>query len=121
VKQNGNFVVIDNELEECSDFTSIDPVCCDPECDVRDLVIEEIECVGEFAISFYLDFIYENPGNDFFHLYSGDEHVGMFELAELPLFIEEFPINEGETLLTVCINDQESCCTEIVIETDRLR
>jgi hypothetical protein len=110
------FIVQDGDMPECSDFAEIDTVCCDPVCDVRDLTIEEMECSSATTLSFILDFVYENPGNDFFHLFSGEENLGIFKLDELPLMIMDFPVNDGETVLRVCINDQEDCCAEFVIE-----
>jgi hypothetical protein len=110
------FVVIDNAIEGCNNFTGIDPVCCDTNCAITELAIYELFCTSQNTVEFILNFNYSNPGNDFFHLYSGDQHIGMYNLAHLPIYIEEFPVNEGETLLTVCINDQEDCCAELVIE-----
>lgn len=110
------FVVADIADEGCSSTTELGPVCCDPPCDVFDIILEELECTSATTVSFYLNFDYENPGNDFFHLYSGDTHIGMFTLSDLPVFVEEFQVNEGETQLTVCINDQEDCCAQYIIE-----
>lgn len=110
------FVVQDGEMPECTSFATVDTICCEPICDIRDLTLTDIECVSANSISFVLDFIYENPGNDFFHLFAGEENLGMYTLGELPLFIENFPLEEEETLLRVCINDQEDCCAEYLIE-----
>ena len=110
------FVVIDKENEDCSGFDVVGPICCQGACDVRDIVVDGVECNDAEHISFYLNFIYENPGNNYFQIYSGDNHVGTYLLENLPLFIESFPLGAEQTSITVCINDQEDCCDTYIFE-----
>ena len=110
------FVVLDNVHEDCSNFTSIDPVCCEGLCDIRDISVSEIECDSPESISFYLDFIYENAENNFFEVYAGDQLIGTYLLSGLPLYLEDFPLGAEATVLTVCINDQENCCETVTLE-----
>jgi hypothetical protein len=85
-------------------------------CDIFDLVVDEVECTSEESIGFYLDFEYQNAENDFYELFANDLLIGYYPLDELPMWIEDFPIQEGENILSVCINDTENCCEEYVFE-----
>lgn len=112
------FIVRDNEDTECSDFTSLQPICCsNDDCNISNLTVSELECTSVETIRFVLDFEYSNAGNENFDLYLNDSHSGFYALSELPLLIEELQFYpNAENVLRVCINDQPNCCNTYTFE-----
>jgi hypothetical protein len=110
------FVVYDNSVDQCHDFTYIEPICCEEPCEIWELGMDGMECVTGETVSFWLNFNVANPGNGLFHVFSGETYVGIYEIGSLPVFIESFPFNGETSLLRVCINDQEDCCAVLEFE-----
>ena len=108
------FVVTDNIDPNCSDFTVIDPVNCDiqGDCSITELVVDPQECNDDGTYSIIINFEYQNPGNDFFDLFDGNnEFLGFYALNELPITYENFiPSGNDFDVITVCINDMPNCC-----------
>ena len=106
------FVVKDILHPDCHDFVVIDPVDCGGEpCEIYELTVEPGECNGEGEYTLYIDFLVQNPGNNFFEVYYGTTNLGYFPLSSLPLTIENFSDNGEEVVhIKVCINDQPDCC-----------
>ncbi len=91
-----------NDAPDCSNFE---------ECQIFELIVDPQGCDGNGFYSLYLNFEYENPGNDFFEVYSGNNYLGFYSLHELPIIIDSFPSRDVEhDIITVCINDNINCC-----------
>ena len=107
------FVVQDNQHPDCHDFTVIGPIDCGGggDCDIFELVVEPGECNGEGQYPLFINFQYENAGNDFFEVFYDGQNLGLFPLAELPITLEDFEDNgEAVVHINICINDQPDCC-----------
>lgn len=102
------FVVIDNQVEGCSDWTAIDPVDCfggGGECDLGELIIEVLPCNDEGMFNVEIDFEYINT-SAFFQAYANDIYFGPFEYADLP--VELGPLEgDGETVYNFFVVDGE--------------
>ncbi|MFT4536284.1 MAG: hypothetical protein ACI9P5_003660, partial [Saprospiraceae bacterium] len=93
------FIVTDLEDNDCSNFTGIEPVCCDvPECEFSNLILDPSDCEnGSFNL--VIDFDYSGNTNDFFDLFIYDQ-LNEIVIQEFVLFTE-IP-------LTVTISNTES-------------
>tara|TARA_B100000795_G_C22769618_1_gene427302 strand:- start:158 stop:1441 length:1284 start_codon:yes stop_codon:yes gene_type:complete len=103
---------------ECEGFTEEDYFDCDSTstCDISELEIEVGECNNDGTYPVTINFEYENAnGQEYFDLYlRNDELLGYFQLSELPLTIEHFPLSGYENdYIKVCINDNLECCEDI--------
>jgi len=82
------FVVIDMEFEECSNWTAIDPIDCEGgggDCAIWDVYADPTECEnGMFWV--WITFEYENVSNTFAVAGNGNEY-GIFEYEDLPILI----------------------------------
>ena len=108
------FVAIDNQFSDCSDFAVLGPVFCGVgDCAIFDLVLEPTDCDANGNYDLWIDFEYENPTHTHFDvIYQGDI-IGYFALDNLPVVIEEFEDNgENTPFIQVCINDNSNCCAE---------
>jgi len=110
------FVVIDNEIEDCSDWSAIDPVECPGtgDCDIWDLVIDDHPCdSGMFNV--YLDFEYENVGDSGFALYVNYDLFGYYFYEELPLENIGPFLGDGSTVYHFLVVDQtfENCAEDL--------
>ena len=109
------FGVSDLAFPDCGDATFIDPVDCggDP-CEIYELVVDPGECDADGFYDLYIDFLVQNPGNDFFEVFYGTELLGYFALSELPVVIENFS-DDGEPVvhIKVCINDSDPACCKV--------
>lgn len=106
------FVVIDNEFEDCTNWTAIDPVDCNTggECMIFDLVVDDHPCDGEH-FNVYLNFEYENVSNEGFTLYVNDDLFESYSYEDLPLeSIGPFD-GDGTTVYIFEVYDQvfENC------------
>jgi len=106
------FAVSDLLHPDCHDAVEVGPVDCGAEpCEIYELVVDPGECNGEGQYNLYIDFLVQNPGNDFFEVFYNNESLGFFALADLPVTIENFSDNGEEWVhIKVCINDQPLCC-----------
>lgn len=107
------FVVLDLQHPDCSDFAVIEPINCNAlPCEIFDLTVTTLNCNNDGTYPIVIDFEVENPGNDFFEVFAHDgELIGYFPLNELPLTIQHFhPSGEPVDVIKVCINDHPDCC-----------
>ncbi len=109
--------LVDEVNEDCFIANEFGPVCCNEEesCEVFDLEAFDFICLNEDYFSLYINFNYVNPDNEFFDLYVNGDFYGFYSLEDLPLFVEEVPIEEI-VVIDVCINDNEDCCSTIEFE-----
>ncbi len=105
------FVVKDNEFENCSKGIDVGKVCCNVEpCEIYDLEVTVGECTGDSTYLVTINFQVQNPGNNYFEVWTNGDYFGYFPLSNLP-FTMNFPaggFNIDE--LKVCINDHPDCC-----------
>jgi len=75
-------------------------------------------CDREGKHRFLLDFDYQQPGNDLFEIFYGEERLGTVPLSDLPFRFElQLPEEVPETAtFKICINDQPDCCREVSTE-----
>lgn len=99
------FVAIDNQYEDCGDWTEIDPVDCNGgECYIWDLVVDDHPCL-ENHFWVYLDFNFENVGEEGFGVWVNDELLGYHDYDDLPLN-ELGPFNgDGTTVYHFAVHD----------------
>lgn len=108
------FIVTNIEDNDCSNFTSIDPVCCDiPECVFSDLILGPSDCEnGSFNL--IIDFDYSGNTNEFFDLYIYDQlnEVVIMEFVaftELPLTVSISNTESQYFVVSIFENDNEGC------------
>ena len=105
------FVVKDNTIDGCEDFTVLEPIDCPEVCGFNDVVIEPFECQGDSAYSVDLDFIPIATSDEGFAVYAGDEFIDEYSYEDLPITIEFFPAS-GDFFDTLVICDlvDPDCC-----------
>ncbi|MFK8007016.1 MAG: T9SS type A sorting domain-containing protein [Saprospiraceae bacterium] len=111
------FIVIDSENTNCTAFTGLDPINCNPDCEIWDIEISETNCNSDDTYNFILDFNYANVNNDFFDVFANGDFFGFFAFADLPIQIENFPAS-GNTFdaIKICQNDLPTCCETLEFE-----
>ena len=83
------FVVIDNEFGDCHDFTTIDPVNCNPgggDCEIGPIDVTVLPCNEQNEFYVLLDFDYANT-SDGFTVQGNGAFYGNFLYASLPVEI----------------------------------
>ena len=112
------FIVYDAVYQDCHDDVSVQIPACSQNtvCDIYDLKVETDGCnPGSLTYKVKLNFKVNNPGNDFFEVWSANgTYLGIYPLNQLPLTIPVFPWN-GDPVdqLKVCINDHPDCCETV--------
>ena len=107
------FVVKDNQNNSCQDFVELEAVDCfnNNDCSVFNLATDSLICQSNESFSFTIAFETENPNNAFFDVFLNDEYFGFYALDDLPLSLDEVPINEDNSyIFRICINDHPNCC-----------
>lgn len=112
------FVVIDNQHDDCSDWTSIDPVDCDGgnECNIHDMTVEVNPCEeGHFNVD--LNFEYEHVSEAGFNLFVNYDLYGTYNYADLPINIGPLA-GDGETAYHFLVRDVyfDDCAEDISID-----
>ncbi|MDC8004787.1 hypothetical protein POV27_12050 [Aureisphaera galaxeae] len=110
----GVLVCVNDNPDCCAEITWVPPTCGGGgECSITNLVADIGDCNPTGGYTVTIDFEYENPGNDFFDLFTLDgQFIGFFELASLPITVTFPPTGDFGGAL-VCINDTPDCCAEI--------
>lgn len=112
------FVVIDNQLEECSDFTGIDPVDCDPpvNCEIGEIETIILPCNENNEFFVLLDFDFANT-SDGFTVQGNGINYGSFLYANVP--VEIGPLSgDGTTIYEFLVRDEvhEDCASDTYID-----
>lgn len=107
--------VVDQDDPDCRDFTSIDPIDCLP-CSIGELEYT-VQCLQNSQLFvLHLDFAYENPESERFMLALGDQVIGSFLYADLPLAKElELP-ESGELIVAVWDSEDQSCAQKAAFD-----
>ena len=110
------FIIVDSEDDSCIAEVGFDePPCCgnNGACKIYDVNLDPLDCNEDGSYQLWLDFEYENANNDFFELWSGNNYLGFWPLAELPIIIDSFPPRDRpQDIIVICINDNPDCCKE---------
>ncbi len=108
-----------NDIDNCCKAIEFKPADCDDDdCEIDDLEVNIGECNFDGSYQLKLDFNVENAPNEVFDVYRlGNELIGSFNIADLPIVIENFqPSDREEDFIKVCINDHPDCCEVIEFE-----
>ncbi len=108
------FVVRDVDHPDCNAVGTLAPVSCSSgDCSISNLQLDPGDCHSDGTYRLWINFDYENAPNDFFDVYYQGQHIGFFELADLPVMIEHFDDGGNpHPVVSVCINDTPDCCAE---------
>ncbi|MEO1262372.1 MAG: T9SS type A sorting domain-containing protein [Bacteroidota bacterium] len=108
------FVAIDNQFNDCSDFAVVDPVFCGVgDCVISDLSLTASDCDADDTYDLTIDFNVESPSHTHFDVIYHGDIIGYFALADLPVTIQDFEdFGENSPAIAVCINDDPNCCAE---------
>ena len=103
---------------ECEGFTENDFVDCEnsSDCDISELEIEVGETHTNETYQLTINFEHVNTnGQEYFDVYvRNGVLLGYFQLSELPLTIENFPLSGYEDdYIKVCVDNNQDCCEEI--------
>ncbi|MBK8702978.1 MAG: T9SS type A sorting domain-containing protein [Saprospiraceae bacterium] len=96
---NGNvnyeFGVKDVNHPDCHDAVDVGPINCNnqADCHIYDLVYDIIPCNAEGNFSVFLNFQYENVGDNGFMVVGNGQNYGTFSYADLPVTIGPLPGN----------------------------
>ena len=96
----------------CATLAFAAPDCA---CHVFDASVEYLGCTSDSTFDISLEFFYENlPGNSV-DVFLDGVFIGFYNIADIPITIS-LPEGTGTALLSVCANDLNNCCDEVVIE-----
>ena len=103
---------------ECEGFTENDFIDCEnsSDCDISELEIEVGETHTNETYQLTINFEHVNTnGQEYFDVYvRNGVLLGYFQLSELPLTIENFPLSGYEDdYIKVCVDNNQDCCEEI--------
>ncbi len=103
------YVVAQSQIVEMS-FTVASSMSA---CSITEIITDPAECDGNGTYSLFLNFAYEGNTNEFFDVYSGEELLGFYAYADLPITIANFPerVTSDYDIITICDNDNPDCCT----------
>ena len=90
------------------------PACNTQDCKIYDLTAKVGDCTSDSTYKITINFLVQNPGNNFFEVWAGGgQYLGIFPLSALPLTIANYPEDNANNFLKVCINDQPNCCKTV--------
>ncbi|MFK5982512.1 MAG: hypothetical protein QM499_06335 [Flavobacteriaceae bacterium] len=118
VDVNGEIIEFQNYcFAECEGYDQSDMVDCsndEGECEIEELNVTVGECNADGTYSITINFNYSETDQEYFDLYIRDDvFIGNYELANLPVTIENFELSGyDDDYIKVCINDIEGCCKE---------
>lgn len=105
------FIVIDQQNEDCRDFDELGPI----ECGGNNCAIDNLEatpeCNNDGTYDLVIDFDLLSPGNEQFEVFnSANDYLGAFFIADLPVTIENYAGTAVVETVFVCLNDIPECC-----------
>ena len=113
------FVVIDNDNPDCSDFVELEPInCLEEPCEIGDLDIHLTDCDEDGDYDLELNFEYANVDNVGFDFYINNEFFDFYSYNDLPLNLSDLELNFGNAGVSfkVCENDLPDCCSSFFLE-----
>ena len=113
------FVVIDNQFADCSNWTAIDPVDCTGggDCSIWEVTAVPTDCNDDGFFWVVLDFEYQNVGDQGFTVHGNGNNYGTFEYENLPVEIGPLA-GDGVTVYEFGVTDVqfEGCSNWTVID-----
>ncbi|MDH3649662.1 MAG: hypothetical protein OEQ53_08255, partial [Saprospiraceae bacterium] len=101
------FLVKDAENPECQSFTELDAISCG--CSVNELVVDPGTCTSDSTYAAFINF--NAHGFAAFDLYVDGSFFHSYQVAQLPLQLENLPFNSSNVaVITICANDNPECC-----------
>ncbi|MAT56036.1 MAG: hypothetical protein CMN32_16310 [Saprospirales bacterium] len=107
------FAVTDIHHPDCHDAVEVGPVDCGAtgDCEVFDLIADPGSCHNDDTYNLWVNFEVNNPGNNFYDVFLNGEHLSYYPLNHVPVVIPHVASNdEPVQVLTVCVNDNPTCC-----------
>lgn len=103
------FQIQDIDIEGCGfDFQLEKPICCEKECEIKELGITEI-CLDDILISYKINFIHnQNPDDKFIVIING-KNLGTFTYGQLPLTLDNFDFDFPQAQIKIFDQNNESC------------
>ncbi len=108
------FVVIDNQYEDCTNWTAIDPVDCggSGDCEIWDVWADDHPCNDNGYFYVLLGFDYVNVGEEGFRVKGNGTNYGNFEYGDLPVEIGPL-LGDGVTVYEFIVKDlQYNDCSD---------
>jgi hypothetical protein len=96
----------------CATLAFTAPDCA---CSIFDANVEYLGCTTDSSFNVALEFFYENLPSTTVDVFLDGVSLGFYNVADIPITLT-IPEGAGTALLTVCANDLNNCCDEVLIE-----
>ncbi len=104
-------ICINDQPNCCAVVEVKTPDCDGTDCEIDDLTVIVGGCNPAGGYQVKINFVANNPGNDFFDLHINGQLFGTFPLNQLPLTIPNFPGSGNPVdVIKICIHDHPDCC-----------
>ena len=108
------FVTVqDEQNQDCNRRQSIGVVDCTPyECKLYDLEFGEPSCNNDGTISVKMNFLYQNPGSEYFIVRTATNYEQKFKYSDLPVVLENVPVGDDQAAVEfkICDLETDGCC-----------
>lgn len=106
------FVIRDLEKEACSATIHLEePVCCQEECYIREVNIEE-NCIDGQLVSFTINFDHNQDSTKIFGLWANGEKLGNYHFGSLPLTLTNIVFNTSQVVFNIVNLSNDNCRKE---------
>lgn len=78
------FVIKDNEFNDCQKAKDVGKVCCGEDCHIYDLVVEKGDCTSDSTYSLTINFQHQNVNGASFDLFANGQFFGYYNYNQLP-------------------------------------
>lgn len=104
---NFEFIVVDQNNPNCFEETELDPIDCNDDCEITDLIVEAHPCNPDGTFYVDIDFNHQNMPSDSFHLVGNGTNYGTFAYADLWLTFGPI-VGDGSTIFEFIVIDSEN-------------
>lgn len=115
-KTHYEFLLQDNANPHCKKVHDLGKVCCgqNAQCFIKELHADTGDCSSDSTYQLTVNFVVLPPDNHAFDLWINGEWWGQFDMADLPLTLEDVPAgNDPKERLKVCTSSAPICCGEV--------
>lgn len=118
VNVNSVITVCENGNQECCQVIEFPGIQCGPvDCDIFELNVDPVECTSDSTYAAFINFGHAGFTSDSFNVFAGDDLLGTFNLADLPVTVLNIPEPANvNSVITVCENDNPECCQTLEFE-----